>query len=120
MRFADKFIDASGMSPIETPTMKQMKKWKSTFLQSWPFGFDFSRNLKDLGENTPSTKAVDSSEVAEEENNPADGRQFWGVEEDLDKGEATEQASTFDTVPGRGTGDKVLLIDAINRNPNQC
>jgi hypothetical protein len=51
MRFKDKLVDASGMSPIETPTMKQMKKWKSTFLQSWPLGFEFDLSiaLKDLG-----------------------------------------------------------------------
>ena len=107
MRLVDKFLDASEMSPIETPTTKQMKKCISTFLQSWPFGFDLSRALKDLGEKTPSTKARESSELNE----------LWGLDEDLDKGEPTEQTSTLATLPPRGTGDKVLLIDAINRNP---
>jgi len=93
-----------------------MKKWKSTFLQSWPLGFDFSIFLKDLGKKTPSKKALESSEVNEEGNNPSDWIDFWGLGEDLDNAEDTEQTSTFAAVPARGTGDKVLLIDAIHRN----
>jgi len=51
--------------------------------------------------------------VNEEGNNPSDGIDFWGLGEDLVNGEDTEQTSTF---AARGTGDKVLLIDAIHRN----
>lgn len=78
MIFMDKLVDASRMSPMETPTMKQMEKWKSTLLQSWPFGFDLSRalKLKNLGEKTPSTKARESSEPSEEDNNPPDRGEF--------------------------------------------
>lgn len=38
-------------------------------------------------------------------------------EDDLDKGEATEQASPFNEVLARGTGDKVLLIEAMQTRP---
>jgi len=35
----------------------------------------------------------------------------------LDSGDATEEASPFDLPPGRGTGERVLLIEAIRINP---
>jgi hypothetical protein len=55
--------------------------------------------------------------LTEEGNNPSDDdKEFWGLDEDLDKGEATEKPSTFDTFPARATGDKVRLIDAIHLN----
>jgi hypothetical protein len=54
--------------------------------------------------------------VTEVGNNPSDDSEFWGLDEDLDKGEATEKPSTFATFPARATGDKVLLIDAIHLN----
>jgi hypothetical protein len=34
MRFVDKVVEANGVTPMNTPSMKQMKKWESALLQT--------------------------------------------------------------------------------------
>ena len=58
-----------------------------------------------------------SNESNGEYDNPLGCNGLCTDEDDLDSGDATEQASPFDLPPGRGTGERVLLIEAIRINP---
>lgn len=57
-----------------------------------------------------------SNESKKEYDSPLGCRGLCTDEDDLDSGDATEQTSPFDLAPGRGTGERVLLIEAIRTN----
>lgn len=108
---------------MKAPTKKKTKKCRRALFHTCPcpFGFDLSRGRDDLFENKPITKLLTlysaySKELKDEHDNPLGCKGFFSAEDDLDKGDATEHASPFDLEPGRGTGESVLLMEAIRTN----